>query len=55
MSTYLNKAGAGDYNLPQMIGKKVMESGKKTEPSWTLSAKTKLSWCPERKTEFIGS
>ena len=26
MSTYLNKTGAGDYNLPKMTGEKIIEA-----------------------------
>ena len=28
MSTYLNKAGAADYNLPKLTGEKIMMSNK---------------------------
>ena len=28
MSTYLNKTGAADYNLPKMTGEKIMVSNK---------------------------
>lgn len=28
MSTYLNKTGAADYNLPKMTGERIMQSGK---------------------------
>ena len=55
MSTYLNMAGAGDYNLPQMMGKKTSISTKNNDPIWSIQGRTKLPWCPSRRTEFIGS
>ena len=54
MSTYLNRAGAADYNLPKMTGERIMVSGKKNQPTWRLHAKTKLSWFPGRDVDFVG-
>ena len=36
MSTYLNETGAGDYNLPALLGEKITQSNKKTNPNWTF-------------------
>ena len=36
MSTYLNQTGAGDYNLPGLIGGKVSQSTKRTNPNWSF-------------------
>lgn len=36
MSTYLNQTGAGDYNLPNLIGDKIVMSNKKTNPNWSF-------------------
>jgi hypothetical protein len=36
MSTYLNQTGAGDYNMPNLIGEKINISGKKTNPNWSF-------------------
>ena len=36
MSTYLNKTGAGDYNMPNLIGEKIHIAGKKTNPNWSF-------------------
>ena len=55
MSTYLNRTGAADYNLPKMTGEKIMVSSKKNGPSWHFHDKTKLSWFPGRDVDFKGS
>lgn len=55
MSTYLNKAGAGDYTLPTLTGDRVPVSNKKNSPKWRMHAHTKLSWFPGRDIEFKGS
>jgi len=52
MSTYLNRAGAGDYNLPKLTGDKIVTSEKKNVPAWNLSSRTKLSWFPGRDVDF---
>lgn len=52
MSTYLNQTGAGDYNLPNLIGDKIPISGKKTNPNWSFQSRTKLAWFPERHVDF---
>ena len=36
MSTYLNQTGAGDYNLPNLIGDKIHIAGKVTNPNWSF-------------------
>ena len=36
MSTYLNQTGAGDYNLPGLMGGKVSVSTKRTNPNWSF-------------------
>ena len=36
MSTYLNKTGAGDYNLPRMIGESQPQSNKRNDPNWSF-------------------
>ena len=46
MSTFLNRTGAGDYNLPNLTGEKIIVSGKKNMPNWSLKDRTKLSWFP---------
>ena len=55
MSTYSNKAGAADYNLPKMTGERIMDSNKVNFPSYGLHDKTKLSWFPGRDVDFKGS
>jgi len=52
LKTYLNGTGAADYNLPQMTGKKIIESKRSNQPNWTLKSRTKLSWFPERAVDF---
>ena len=41
MTTYLNKTGAADYNLPKMTGEKIIQSNKKNRPTWNMHARTK--------------
>ena len=36
MSTYLNRTGAGDYNLPNLIGGEIAIAGKKSNPNWSF-------------------
>ena len=36
MSTYLNETGAGDYNLPVLLGERIADSNKKTNPDWSF-------------------
>jgi hypothetical protein len=52
MSTYLNQTGAGDYNLPNLIGDQIHIAGKKTNPNWSFQSRTKLAWFPERVVDF---
>lgn len=54
MSSYLNKNGPGDYNLPVLIGDNIVDSCKKTNPKWTFQSRNKLSWFPERAANFQG-
>ena len=54
MSTYLNQTGAGDYNLPNLIGDKIHVAGKVTNPNWSFQSRTNLSWFPERHVDFQG-
>jgi len=55
MSTYLNKSGAADYNLQGMTGIPIVQSSKKTGPSWNLRSRTKLGWFAGRDVDFKGS
>ena len=55
MATYLNRTGAGDYNLPKLTGEKIIESNRKNLPSWSFKEKTKLSWFPGRNVDFQAS
>ena len=55
MSTYLNKTGAGDYTLPQMTGKKIVEATRRNQPNWSMQSRTKLAWFPGRTVDFQGS
>ena len=52
MATYLNRTGAGDYNLPKLTGEKIVESNRKNSPGWSFKEKTKLSWFPGRNVDF---
>lgn len=52
MSTFLNRTGAGDYNLPNLTGERISVAGKGNQPSWSLKDRTKLSWFPQRYVDF---
>ncbi len=52
MGTFLNRTGAADYNLPSMIGERLMDASKKNFPSWNLHSRTRLSWFPGRDVDF---
>jgi len=54
MSTFLNKTGAGDYNLPVLTGENIIVSQKKNQPNWSLKDRTKLSWFAGRDVDFRG-
>jgi len=54
MSTFLNKTGAGDYNLPVLTGENIVVSNKKNQPNWSLKDRTKLSWFAGRDVDFRG-
>lgn len=55
MSTFLNRTGAADYNLPKMTGEKIMVSNKRNGPKWNFHDKTKLAWFPGRDVDFKGT
>ena len=55
MSTYLNQAGAADYQIPSLIGEKNPLSHQKTMPNWSFKKRTKLPWYPGRDVDFQGS
>ena len=55
MGTYLNSTGAADYNLPRLIGNKIIDSKKKNTPSWNLHSRTALSWFKGRDVDFLAS
>jgi len=55
MSTYLNKAGAADYNLPRMTGENIMVSKNRSNPKWNLHDRTKMAWFPGRDVDFAGT
>ena len=52
MGTFLNRTGAADYNLPNMIGERLIDASKKNFPSWNLQSRTRLSWFPGRDVDF---
>ena len=55
MATYLNKTGAGDYNLPKLTGEKIIEANRRNQPNWSFKERTKLSWFPGRNVDFQAS
>lgn len=57
LSTYLNQTGAGDYNLPRLIGDRVTQSTKKTSPAWSFQSRNKLGWyvCYHNNNHFLGT
>jgi hypothetical protein len=52
MQTYLNRTGAGDYNLPKLTGEKIVEANRRNQPNWSFKERTKLSWFPGRNVDF---
>lgn len=52
MSTFLNRTGAGDYDLPRLTGAKQVEAGRKNQPEFSFRSRTKLSWFPGRDVDF---
>lgn len=48
--------GAGDYDLPSLIGSTIRDSIKRNQPVYTFkgSDRSKLSWFPTRHVEFQG-
>lgn len=55
MSTFLNCTGAGDYNLPDLIGRNTLESKQINSPSFSFKQKSKkLAWFPNHYTDFVG-
>ena len=55
LATYLNRTGAGDYNLPKLTGEKIIESNRRNLPSYSFKDRTKLSWFPGRNVDFQAS
>jgi len=54
MSTFLNCTGAGDYILPDLIGKNALESKHRNSPSITFKSNTKMPWFPNHYVDFVG-
>lgn len=56
MSTYLNLAGAGDYDLPALTGGPLTQSSKRTVPAWSLQSRNKIGWQPvyHNNNHFLG-
>ena len=56
LSTYLNPSGAGDYNLPALLGGPLTQSSKRTVPAWSLQSRNKLGWQPvyHNNNHFLG-
>ena len=50
--TYMNPVGPQDYDLPQLIGTKPVQSEFKNDGHYSLKYRTKLSWFPSRHAEF---
>ena len=55
LSTFLNRTGAGDYELPQLTGGKIVEGNRKNDPKWSFKKRTKMTWFPGRDVEFQAS
>lgn len=55
MSTFLNKTGAGDYNLPVLTGENIVVSNKINQPNWSLKDRTRLGWFKGRDVDFKGT
>jgi hypothetical protein len=55
MSTYLNETGAGDYNLPVLLGEKIADSNKKTNPNWSFQSRNKLGWYRSNVPYYLSS
>ena len=54
MSTFLNVTGAGDYTLPSLTGKQLVEAGFKNSPSFSFKRRSKLPWHPNLHADFVG-
>ena len=54
MSTYMNQAGAGDYDLPNLTGNEIFHSMRRNCPTYSFQSRTRLSWFPQHKVEFLG-
>ena len=54
MSTFLNVTGAGDYTLPSLTGKNVIETGFRNSPSFSFKRRSKAGWHPNMHADFVG-
>lgn len=52
--TYLNVTGAGDYELPSLMGDFIMDGTKTNFPNWSFQSRTKQAWFPQRHVDFVG-
>lgn len=55
MSTYLNETGAGDYNLPVLLGEKIAQSNKKTYPNWSFQSRNKVGWYKANNNHYLST
>lgn len=55
MSTYLNETGAGDYNLPILLGEPIAQSNKKTNPEWSFQGRNKLGWYKANNNHYLAT
>lgn len=55
MSTYMNEAGAGDYDLPTLTGSKIAQSNKKTQPNWSFQSRNKLGWYKANNNHYLST
>lgn len=55
MSTFMNEAGAGDYDLPALTGGKVTQSNKKSQPNWSFQSRNKLGWYKANNNHYLSS
>ena len=55
MSTYLNGVGAGDYNLPTLLGDRIADSNKKSFPQWSFQSRNKLGWYKANNNHYLSS
>ena len=50
----MNELGPGQYSLPVMTGRHLIESGRRNIPSVSFGGKTKAPWHAEFHTDFVG-